>query len=277
MLKSPDMKIGDIDLHVEILGSGPHLVLLHGGPGLTCDIFRPALDQAADSATLVYYDQRGCGRSSHLGDGVECGVAEHLADLDGLRAALGAERILLLGHSWGAYLALAYALEHEAHVEKLILVSPAPPYMEGEEQIHRWHSLLTPAMRKQVSRITMSTLPPGEKAKQRLEVELPLYFHNLVAMEDFRRRGFTVCGEVAENLAAPGALPDLRPRMPKLRVPVRIITGENDRRTPLEVAKEIQENLYFSRLMTIDACGHFPFLERPRTFIKLLLQELAEA
>ena len=271
------MKIGDIDLHVETTGSGQFLVLLHGGPGLTGNVFRPELDQAAELATVVYYDQRGCGRSTPLGDGVECGVAEHLADLEGLRAGLGAEHMILLGHSWGAYLALAYALEHEERIDKLILVSPAPPYMESEEQIHRWHSLLTPAMRKQVTRITLSPIPPEEKAKQRLDVELPLYFHNLVAMEDFRRRGYTVCGEVAEKLAEPGAVPDLRPRMPKLRVPVRILVGENDRRTPPSVAAEIRDNLYFARLFTIDACGHFPFLERPRRFMTLLRQELAES
>ena len=197
------------------------------------------------------------------------------SDLEGLRQALGLERFFLLGHSWGAYLALAYAIKHENRLEGLILVSPAPPYAETEEQIRRWHEQFSPAMRREIRKITMSRLSADERANRRLQVELPLYFHDLVALEEFNRRGIRVCGKVAQRVAAAGPLPDLRPEMAALRLPVRIIVGRYDRRTPPAIAEEIQQILCFARLHMLEGSGHFPFLEQPKEFLKLIHAEIS--
>jgi proline iminopeptidase len=269
------MLIGDIDIHVDKRGSGPALVLVHGGPGLTQEVFKPHLERAADFATLFFYDQRGCGESTPLSPSLPCTLEDHLNDLEGLRAALGIQRMTLLGHSWGAYLSMAYAVRHEKRLEKLILVSPTLPYPETEEHLHRWNSLLTIPMRREIQKITMSNLPEREKVLRRLHVVLPLYFHNLVAMEEFRRRGIRICGRIAELLAAEGGLIDLRPAIKKLRVPVRIVVGRHDRRTPPVYAEEIEEHLFFSRMQIFESSGHFPFLEQPEEFIRLLRAEIS--
>jgi proline iminopeptidase len=269
------MRIGSVDLHVEKQGrGGSPLVLVHGGPGLTHEVFKPHLERAAEFATVYFYDQRGCGRSTRLTADIACTLDDHVSDLEGLRASLGLQRMTLLGHSWGAYLSLAYSVRHERHVERLVLVSPAPPYPETEKHLHRWNSLLTSAMRREIQGITMSNLPEEEKALRRLHVVLPLYFHNLVAMDDFRRRGIRICGRVAERMASEGELIDLRPAIEKLRVPAGIVVGRHDQRTPFDYAEELKNQLYFARMHMFESSGHFPFLEQAEDFLKLLRAEM---
>ncbi len=271
------MRIGEVELYSELVGDGPPLVLLHGGPGLSLETFKPTLERAGEFASVIFYDQRGCGRSAPLAAGTSCTVENMVADLEGLRAALGLERMALLGHSWGAYLALCYAVAHEQRLDKLILVCPLFPHPEPEAQIHGWWEQLAPAMRSEIQRITMSGLPPDEKATRRMEAMLPLYFHNLVAMEEFHRRGFRVAGKVSEMLAADIARRDLRAELARLRLPATIIAGRHDRRIPLHYVEENAAALYDARLAVLDASGHFPFLEQPEKFLEILRTEMVES
>jgi proline iminopeptidase len=99
-------------------GAGPPLVLCHGGPGLW-DMFEPLTPVLAGMATVVRWDQRGCGRSQRHGPYT---LARSIADLDTVRDRLGGPAVNLLGHSWGATLALLYALRHPDRVRRLIYV-----------------------------------------------------------------------------------------------------------------------------------------------------------
>ena len=94
-------------LSVTVTGDGPPLVLCHGGPGLW-DYLGPLAALIDSKVTVIRYDQRGCGRSS--GAGGPFSVEQFVADLDGLRQALGLETWWVGGHSWGALLALNYGL-----------------------------------------------------------------------------------------------------------------------------------------------------------------------
>src|SRR5919108_2122605 len=108
------------------VGDGPPVVVLHGGPGAHHDYLLPQYDRLAHGRTLLYYDQRGGGRSPVPRE-TPVGWREHVADLEALRDHWGLERITLLGYSWGGLLAVLYGLEHPPRVERLALVSPAPP------------------------------------------------------------------------------------------------------------------------------------------------------
>jgi proline iminopeptidase len=105
-------------LWTEVSGVGPPLVVCHGGPGLW-DMFGGLARELGDVRTVWRWDQRGCGRSG--GDGPYT-VGWFLADLDAIVEAAGAP-VDLLGHSWGAQLALAYALAHRQRVRKLVYVA----------------------------------------------------------------------------------------------------------------------------------------------------------
>lgn len=106
-------------LWVEQSGDGPPLVLCHGGPGLW-DYLDPLARLLNEHLRVIRWDQRGCGRSQRRGP---YNVARFVADLDAVRDQLAGPRTALLGHSWGAHLALRYAIEHPERVSQLIYVS----------------------------------------------------------------------------------------------------------------------------------------------------------
>jgi proline iminopeptidase len=106
------------------VGAGPLVVVLHGGPGAHHDYLLPQYDRLATDRALLYYDQRGGGRSPVPRD-TPVGWREHVADLEEVRRELALERLTLCGYSWGGLLAVLYLLEHPDRVERLALVSPA--------------------------------------------------------------------------------------------------------------------------------------------------------
>ncbi len=100
----------------------PTLLLLHGGPGFDHSIYKPAFSAVADLVQIIYLDHRGCGRSS--GDDPETwNLAQWGDDVRGFCDALGIERPIVLGTSFGGFVAQAYATRHPDHPAKLVLVS----------------------------------------------------------------------------------------------------------------------------------------------------------
>jgi proline iminopeptidase len=117
-----------VELFVRRAGHGePMLVFLHGGPGGDMNDGGFDLEPLAERRTLFLYDQRGMGRSQLVSDPSQLTAIHHVRDLEALRAHFGLERMVLIGLSWGAGLAVLYAAEHPEHVSKLLLVSPMPP------------------------------------------------------------------------------------------------------------------------------------------------------
>ncbi|HET9328469.1 MAG TPA: alpha/beta fold hydrolase, partial [Candidatus Eisenbacteria bacterium] len=113
-------------LYVRQVGAGPPLVILHGGPDFNHHYLLPEMDDLARRFSLVYYDQRGRGKSS---DGVapeDVTIASELDDLDRLRVHLRVDAMAILGHSWGCVLAMEYTARHPASVSQLILLNTAP-------------------------------------------------------------------------------------------------------------------------------------------------------
>jgi proline iminopeptidase len=130
------VELAGVHLFTRSVGAGPAVVVLHGGPGAHHDYLLPQYDQLARGRALLYYDQRGGGRSPVPRD-VPVGWREHVRDLDALRAHWELERLTLLGYSWGGLLAVLYALEHPARLERLALVSPAPMTAAGRDEFER--------------------------------------------------------------------------------------------------------------------------------------------
>ena len=102
------------------------MIVLHGGPDFDHSYLLPDLDRLADVFRLIYYDQRGRGRSADQVLPEEVTLASEIDDLDVVRQHFHLESPALLGHSWGTVLALEYALRHPERVSYLILMNPAP-------------------------------------------------------------------------------------------------------------------------------------------------------
>ena len=105
-----------------IEGAGPQtLVVVHGGPANSMESIRPDLAPLAPRRRVIYYDQRGNGRSQLVESDEGLALERHIADLEALRRHFGLERMTLFGNSWGGLLISAYAAAHPDRIERLVL------------------------------------------------------------------------------------------------------------------------------------------------------------
>ncbi len=118
--------VGDAELYVEEEGSGVPLVLINGGPGGTHHYFHPWFGQIREFARVIYYDQRGTGLSDYEPGADGYTVEQAVDDLDALRAALGIDKWVLVGFSYGGFLAQYYTATHPQNVAGLVLVGASP-------------------------------------------------------------------------------------------------------------------------------------------------------
>src|SRR4051812_48046156 len=116
---------GRARLFVREIGTGDVIVVVHGGPDFDQSYLSPDLDRLSDMFRLVYYDQRGRGRSSAGVSAADVTIASEVQDLDTVRRSLGLERVVVLGHSWGGLIAMEYAIRFPRHVSALVLMNCA--------------------------------------------------------------------------------------------------------------------------------------------------------
>ncbi len=121
-LKVHRINVGDAELYVEEEGAGTPLVLINGGPGGTHHYFHPWFSRAKQYARVIYYDQRGCGLSDFKPGETGYSVDQAVGDLDAIRRSLNIEKWVLLGYSYGGFLAQYYTVRHPDHVAGLILL-----------------------------------------------------------------------------------------------------------------------------------------------------------
>ena len=123
-----------VRLFYKVVGKGPKtLVVLHGGPGNTMFSILPDFEPLAKKHTVIYYDQRGNGRSDLVESSEQLAISKHIEDLEAVRQYFNLKKLTLLGNSWGGLLVSFYAIKHPDKVEKLVLHSPASPSYSRSE------------------------------------------------------------------------------------------------------------------------------------------------
>src|SRR6185437_6663659 len=136
--QSPVTQDGYVDnrgvkLFYHIVGHGADtLVVIHGGPGFTLDYLAPDLEPLTAHHTLLFYDQRGAGKSTLVGDSAGLTVDKFVDDLEAIRRHFHMKKLTLLAHSWGAAVAALYAIRYPDQVSRMIIVGGLP--MTGRER-----------------------------------------------------------------------------------------------------------------------------------------------
>jgi proline iminopeptidase len=258
-------------LHVVSVGSDDArpLLVLHGGPGEAHDYLRPHLDRLVSPLRrVVYYDQRGGGRSPLAGTEPP-GWQEHAADVDAVRRHLGVDRVDVLGFSWGALLALLFALDNWERVGRMVLVSPPPIGSGYDEEMSG--NLRRAAARPEVVAL-LARLAPIEHDERDAEAARRARFAGRVApyFADPVRALELAPVEVREHAAAAIAASlrtfDLGPRLTALRsVPTLVVRGAEDP-LPSAAAADVAERLG-AHLVAIERSGHVPFVEAEDVFL----------
>jgi proline iminopeptidase len=255
-------QVRGVGLFERRIGAGPEVVVLHGGPGAHHDYLLPGFDALAPGRTLIYYDQRGGGRSP-VGRDVPVGWREQVADLEALRDLWHLDHLHLCGYSWGALLAMLYAIAYPQRIGSLALVSPAPA---ARSERAKFESNLaarstTPALESERRALHASTLRTIdlERYQARLfELAVAGYFHDPSRAKDltpFRITGRTQ-QEVWNSL---GDDFDIRPALARLEVRAVVIHGDDDP-IPSATAAATAAALH-APLTLLPACGHVPYVE----------------
>jgi len=259
----------------ETQGTGNDAVIVvHGGAGLPHEYFHPMLYNLSRYAKLVFFDRRA-DMLSEKAHGM-ASIAEQADDIDALRKTLGLERVTLLGHSFGATIALNYALRHPENVKRLILVSAAAvvenPY-EGEKRILQTLSKVEMAAYKS-GEDGKGAANPCDRVRMRYAVLYPHFFYKLVPYE-FTRGYYTVYFDSLSKKEALAGDPtglDVRGQLSQVTAPVLVVTGRHDLMTPPDQSSELASGLPKSRLVVMEHSGHFPFFEENYMFTEWVRQ-----
>jgi len=181
--------IGDCELYVEDEGQGTPLLLINGGPGGTHHCFHPWFSRAKDFARVIYYDQRGCGLSDYAPGKDGYSVDQAVADIEALRKALGLERWVVLGYSYGGFLAQYYATKYPESFAGLILLG-ASPGMWTQMKPTRQYDFLAKEERTRIREVYAQAQKLAGERKWEPEKTLALQVYNAHLNGDWKRQHF---------------------------------------------------------------------------------------
>jgi len=275
-------------LFYRMIGTGPDvLVMIHGGPGMDMGYMVPDFGPLAERHRLLFYDQRGGGRSELLRDDPALyTMARHVADLEALRRHFGLERMTLVAHSFGPAIAASYAIAHPDHVARMIFLGPVPP-RAGDLWARYGATLdqrLSPDERAELAKQEEAMLH-GADPVQACRAYWAIAVRPRVASPELASRiTGDFCSAGAEaiksgmGVAAPhtqeslGAW-DFRPGLAAVTAPTLIIHGEADA-IPMDLVEEWTAALPQAKLVKIPGASHFPYVERPDLVWPLIEQFL---
>jgi len=270
----------DAQLFLRSVGEGRPIIVLHGGPDFDHNYLLPELDRLAESFHLIYYDQRGRGRSAGDVTPDEVTIASEVEDLDSVRRQFGLESVALLGHSFGGLLAMEYTTRHPERVSHLVLANTAPASgadvrafrqhlldLRPAEDVERMRSLKSSA-RYQAGDI--ETEAAYYRIHFRAALRRPEHVEQIVGRlrAYFTEEGVLTARAIEERLYDDtwnSEAYDLVPKLRQLDIPTLVVHGEHDF-VPVELAARIAEAMPRGRLVVLPECGHFPYLETPEAF-----------
>jgi len=266
--------LGGVRLHTRRVGPAPPVVVLHGGPGADYAYLLPQYDRLAHGRALLFYDQRGGGRSPVARD-VPVGWQEHVADLEALRKHWAIDRLTLLGYSWGGLLAVLYALEHPDRVGQLALVAPAPLTARWREEFERRLSarLADPRIVRARAELSASGLAQRDPEKyRRLAFALSVagYFKDPSRAKELTPFRVTARTQQAvwQSLGNYDLRDRLRSTFPKGRAPRAVVVhGVYD---PLPIASARETAALLDTGVIELATGHAPHVEATEDFVRAL-------
>jgi proline iminopeptidase len=274
--------VGDTRLHVEERGGGDlALIALHGGPGLDHTMFGGWLDPLGDERRVLLVDERAQGRSDRAPPETWT-LEQHARDVDALATALGLERYAVLGHSFGAFIALQHAVDFSGRPTASIISSGLPSERflgRVEEQLATFEPV---ELREQVTRswAREADARTAEEVGALISDQLPFHFADPrdPRIDDMR-------AAMADAVYSPDVLRvaatdgyghiELEDRLASVAHPVLVLGGRHDRTCSAEGAEAIATGIPGAELVIFEESGHMAFVEEPDAYRGALRRFLA--
>lgn len=265
-------------LFFRVVGRGRDtLIAIHGGPGVDLESIAGDFAPLAERHVVIFYDQRGAGRSELPRDTTRLVAARQAADLDDVRRHFGLERVTLVAHSYGPLLAASYALAHPEAVRRMVFFGPVPPRRGnfwqrfGASMAQRLDS----TARARLADANRRLADPNGDARRACRDYWAVALRPRLAEPDRTfsllrsdlcasdpagiRYGLTVTNRVV--MASYGDW-DLRDRLRHLDVPTLVVHGEAES-IPMDLVEEWVTSLPHGRLLRVPRAAHFTYAERP--------------
>jgi len=248
----------------------PPVVLVHGGPGHSSLSFKNGFDFLGEQMRVIFYDQRGSGNSQIQPDPAGYTIEQLVEELEALRReVVKAEKIVVIGHSFGSALSQRYALKYPDHVEKLVLISGVR--INNGIRSHFLWKWFGPALYS-----FGLGFPPADAQTA------DAWFTHGALPDDIKRLYDPKRVDLLSGMGTLSFAPwreislsmtgcDYKTGLGQLSIPTLFLYGAADARyTGKAAADEICSILPNCKSVGFDGSGHWPYLEEPEKFQKVL-------
>ncbi len=271
-----------VRLYYQKIGEGPEIIIIPAGMYLA-DAFKQI---ATRHSTILFYDQRGRGRSDAINEKSKLGIEYEISDLESVRQYFGYKQVSLIGWSYSGAVVALYTIEYPNNVKRVIQIGSIPP--RKNPYWNQFKTLLS--SRRDSSDLKMlSDIYKRFQESGNHEIYIQEYYkithkaqkYNNNTDEWFRKDFYTLENERPDNVwnfILPTIITsfgdwDFREKLSKLKIPVLTIHGDYDA-IPLDSAHEWSQLFLNGRFLNIHNAGHFPWLEQPEIFFPAVNQFL---
>jgi proline iminopeptidase len=269
--------VENADLYYREIGQGQPIIILHGGPTFDHNYFLPDMDLLSDSFRLIYYDQRGRGKSVGKVRPDDVTIQSEVQDLERVREYFRLDSVAVLGHSWGGLLAMEYATRHPERVSHLILMNTAPishddwmllrqelPRKRAAGDVEKMKAISSSARYQEGDHETDAEyyrihFSPTVRQPEQLERVVKSLRLNVTKEGILRARKI---GERLYKETSSSNDYNLLPKLNRLSIPTLIIHSDHDF-IPVECVAPIAQAIPGSHFVSLKECGHFSYIERP--------------
>ena len=266
--------VGDTRLFVEAKGEGFPVLVLHGGPGLDHHEFADYLDPLADRYRLLLVDQRAQGRSEPAAR--DTWTLTHMSeDVSSLARALGLDRYAVLGHSYGAFVALQHAVDHPADAAATIVSNGLPSVVYMQDLQALLDAFEPVELREQVSAswAREEEVQTPEEVMEIFVEQLPWHFADprdpRIGEYAGLISGMVGSPDVLRHFAANeyGGI-DVEDILDRVTHPVLVISGRHDRTCPVAGSEAMAKGLPDAELVILEDSAHMGFVEEREGYLE---------
>lgn len=258
--------VNGADIYYESIGSGPAILLVHGGLGLSHDYFRPYFDVLSQTHTVVFYDHFGNGRSAKPANYDEMNFDRLTSDAAELMKKLNHDSFTLVGHSYGGFIGQKFVEKYPDRLDGLVLISTVPafdyaPVVSGtDEQMNAF------------GKIFSEPLTSNAEWQENWTKVIQMYFHNYDEKIGEALDASTYYEYRAWNAGSPLLAEfNMLEVLPNVTTPTLVIGGRHDPITPLEHGAERIVNLMPNAdLKIFENSAHYPFITEKDAFFESL-------
>jgi len=277
----PDVRLGmgdgdGVRLSYRMLGQGKPLVIIHDGPGFEKSLLYKGFDALESDLQVIYYDQRGCGKSEPLAATTPSGISDNVDDLEALRAYLHLDRISLAAHGWGAVIALEYARAYPDRVDAIVLVTPLSPFTPYTRLETLLDKIPDIARQQVTGALNNSGVSLLDRRAAVMRAILPALFYKQSAAKAVKWDGLKYSPEVSIRLAGDLKSLDLFPLLGEVTQRTLVVIGRHDISIPVRDQMAYADGIVNASAVVFNESGHFPFLEERGFFTSLVREFLLD-